>query len=96
MINIFKKQYWVSPTNEWWGGIKEEYKDWWMGRVEVFDNNEVFDIDEWRFQFPPEKSMDFQKFMDRWEGAVSINWIQLQYIKWIVKHKFYIRPYDKH
>ena len=89
MISLFKK-YWVTATGEYWN-VKEEYKDWWMGRIEVFDNESQYDIDEYRYQFPFKKASQFQKFMSRWE-IESINWFQLQYIKWIIKHKFYDKP----
>lgn len=89
MFNPFQKKYWVSPTSEYWGDIKSEYINWWVGRVEVYDDDEVYDIDEYRYLFPPEKIVEFQQFIEQWEST-NLNWFQLQYIKLIIKLKFYV------
>lgn len=93
IFNPFKKQYFITPTGEYWN-VKPEYENWWIGRVEVFDDKSQYDIDEYRYSFPPQKIKQFQDFMEEYE-LEDINWFQLQFIKWIIKHKFYDRPNNK-
>lgn len=58
------KIYFLNFVEEYWD-VKSEYRDWHIGRVEVFRHEEKWAIDELRFATPPSK--DWIKFRDEWD-----------------------------
>jgi len=58
------KTYFLSFVEEFWPDIDPKYKDYVVGRVEVYDDEHDYDIDEIRF-FTNKKS--WYKFRDKWD-----------------------------
>ncbi len=58
------KTYFISFVEEFWTDIDPKYKDYVVGRVEVYDDEHDYDIDEIRF-LTNKKS--WYKFRDRWD-----------------------------
>jgi hypothetical protein len=46
--------YFINFVEEFWQ-VKEEYKDWRIGRVEIYIDTEKYAIDELRFATPNTK-----------------------------------------
>lgn len=90
MINPFKKQYWISPTAEWYDCFDKKYQEWGFGRVEVYDNDDCYDIYEYRYCFPPELRKKFRDYID--DKVDDYNWFQLMIIKWTIRLMFYKPP----
>jgi len=90
MYNPFKKHYFLSFIEEWCYGVDPRIREWIYGRVELCEVNEPYNIDEWRFCFPPTKEKSFYLIRDKIE-LENINWFQVQYYRWIVK-TFYYKP----
>lgn len=60
-----KKSYFISFTEESWLNINPKYMDWAVGRVEIYDDNEVYAIDELRFATP--RTKDWIDFREKWD-----------------------------
>jgi hypothetical protein len=48
------------------GIMDEKYKDWTGGRVEVFVNDETFNIEE--FRFLTLRNKDWEEFREKYDG----------------------------
>ena len=48
--------YFLSFTEEYWE-VKPKYRDWHIGRVEIFKDDEKWAMDELRFSTPPTKEL---------------------------------------
>jgi len=84
MINPFRKQYCIYPVGEWYDFFDEKYQEWGFGRVEVRQDDECYSVDEWRYICPPQDYIALNRFFN-WLGLRSLNWIELQIIKVVVK-----------
>jgi len=89
--NPFKKHYFLSFVSEWYAGFDPKYGEWGFGRVEVCEENEPYNIDEWRFCFPPTKGKSFYLLRDKIE-LENINWFQVQYYRLIIRLFYRISP----
>lgn len=58
-------KYFLSFVEEFWPGIKPEYQDWCIGRVEIYIDTEQWAIDELRFATPNTK--EWQDFREEWD-----------------------------
>jgi hypothetical protein len=59
-----KPKYFLTFTEEFWE-VKKEYQDWRIGRVEVYDDESEYAIDELRFATPPTK--EWFEFREKWD-----------------------------
>lgn len=56
--------YFLNFVGEFWN-VKDKYKDWCVGRVEIFEDGTKWAIDELRFSTPPTK--EWFAFREEWD-----------------------------
>jgi len=56
--------YFLNFIEEYWD-VKPEYRDWSIGRIEIFKNDEQWAVDELRFSTPP--SAEWTIFREEWD-----------------------------
>ena len=87
-----KKEYFINFIEEFWmpgtdiagAKVRDDIGDFHTGRIEVYVEDEQYDIDEIRFFT---KDPDFYKFRNKWDFK-DINAKQLEEIRKIVKEKY--------
>ncbi|MFO7807711.1 MAG: hypothetical protein R6V40_04835 [Candidatus Moraniibacteriota bacterium] len=60
-----EKTYFITFTEEFWFNVKPEYADWAIGRVEIYNDNEPYAIDELRFATP--RTKEWNDFREEWD-----------------------------
>jgi hypothetical protein len=80
-----KDKYFISFIEEFWTNIKPEYKDYVIGRVEVYDNDSVYAIDEIRFLT---NDKNWNKFREKWDFK-DITKKDLNKLRKEINKKFY-------
>ena len=78
------KTYFLSFVEEFWPDIDPKYKDYVVGRVEVYDDEHDYDIDEIRF-FTNKKS--WNSFRDKWDFK-EVTKKELDNLRDIIKERF--------
>jgi hypothetical protein len=62
--SVQSKMYFLSFVGEFWN-VKPKYRDWHLGRIEIFEKGKKWPIDELRFSTPP--TDDWGKFREKWD-----------------------------
>lgn len=72
----------LYPVGEWYNHFDKRYSDWWFGRIEVYKDDEQYDIDEWRYCIPPDKKWLFRLFESLfcYRGLTYIELVAAKYV----------------
>lgn len=72
----------MYPVGEWYNHFDKRYSNWWFGRIEVYRDDEPYNIDEWRYCLSPDKKWLLRLFESLfcYRGLTYIELVAAKYV----------------